>query len=426
MGIRTVNGNTATEDGWPLVDEAGCTWVTIPGTNPEVTIQVQSGIPATLFRAWVADLNAFVEKVRDDDTASWTESNSVLGTPGQNDGSNHLGGTAVDVDWADHPMGPAYAGYTQSQIDEIRRMRAFYTLPDGQTLIWWAEDWSTPKDSMHFQMDYGTFERQADINEWIKTHIRADGFSTYRRGTTTATPAPVAAQPTPAPQPGPVVLTVPLVDNGDGTWGSSSPAWDHLITRESSGRPTIIQQITDVNSGGNEAEGLFQITPRTWAAHGGAEFAPSARLATPQQQAIVAARIFTQNPSGGDWGAGLPGRENAAQLAAGLVPLTAPTTGGPLMALSDDEQTELLTKVRYIADQLGPSDPSWGANSSLGKDDKGNELTFRDGMAELKRYVEKLPAEPGSVAAAPPTGGMICQISRWLAAQAPTGQATSA
>lgn len=121
-------------------------------------------------------------------------------------------------------------------------------------------------------------------------------------------------------------MTVPLVQNADGTWTSPSPAWAHLIMRESSGNPTIIQQIHDVNSGGNEAEGLFQITPRTWDAHGGQEFAPSPRRATPQQQAIVAARIFTRNPSGSDWGAGRPGREDAQQLAAGLVP----TEGAPV------------------------------------------------------------------------------------------------
>lgn len=116
-------------------------------------------------------------------------------------------------------------------------------------------------------------------------------------------------------------MTVPLVSRGNGRWGSTSPAWDHLINRESSGIPDIIQQITDVNSGGNEAEGLFQITPKTWVANGGNDFAPTARRATPQQQAIVAARIFTRNPSGSDWGAGRPGREDPSQLAAGLVRL---------------------------------------------------------------------------------------------------------
>ncbi|ASJ79714.1 endolysin [Mycobacterium phage Heffalump] len=115
-------------------------------------------------------------------------------------------------------------------------------------------------------------------------------------------------------------MTVPLTALPNNRWTSPSPAWAHLIMRESGGNPTIIQQIIDVNSGGNEAEGLFQITPKTWRAHNGTQFAASPRLATPQQQAIVAARIFIRNPSGSDWGAGIPGREDAKQLAAGLVP----------------------------------------------------------------------------------------------------------
>lgn len=129
------------------------------------------------------------------------------------------------------------------------------------------------------------------------------------------------------------VMTVPLVDNGDGSWTSPSRAWAHLIMRESGGNPTIIQQIIDVNSGGNEAEGLFQITPATWRAHHGDQFAPTARLASPQEQAIVAARIFTANPSGSDWGAGLPGREDAAELATGLVAVT-----GAVVSPSEEEE----------------------------------------------------------------------------------------
>ena len=46
------------------------------------------------------------------------------------------------------------------------------------------------------------------------------------------------------------------------------PEWAKLIARESGGR-NITQQTKDVNSGGNEAHGIFQITPDTWKAHGG-------------------------------------------------------------------------------------------------------------------------------------------------------------
>lgn len=117
----------------------------------------------------------------------------------------------------------------------------------------------------------------------------------------------------------PIGSAVPLTQNPDGTWTSPNAAWAHLIARESGGRANIVQQIKDANSGGNEAQGLFQITPMTWAAHGGTNFAPSPNQATPQQQAAIAAAILKANPSGSDWGAGLPGRENAAALMAGLV-----------------------------------------------------------------------------------------------------------
>lgn len=137
--------------------------------------------------------------------------------------------------------------------------------------------------------------------------------------------ASMMGAPTPT---GPSGAGVPLMPGPNGTWTSPNAAWAHLIQRESGGNPGITQQIQDVNSGGNEAEGLFQITPQTWAAHGGTEFAASPNQASPQQQAVVAARILRGNPSGSDWGAGLAGRENAQELLAALS--SAPAVAGPM------------------------------------------------------------------------------------------------
>jgi hypothetical protein len=121
-------------------------------------------------------------------------------------------------------------------------------------------------------------------------------------------------------------LSSSLYQDASGAWRSTLAGWDHLIQRESSG-VNQVQGITDANSGGNEAEGLFQITPQTWAANGGTRYAPSALSATPQQQAEIAQAIFNANPTGSDWGMGLQGRENPAQLQSELQSANA-TTGG--------------------------------------------------------------------------------------------------
>ncbi|WP_081291131.1 transglycosylase family protein [Mycobacterium asiaticum] len=369
MARRTVYGNNWSSNGWPMVDEGSCTWVTVPGTD--VSLQIQNGQPLAILRAFAADFNAEVEPLRDADSACWTATNSV-------GDSNHLSGTAMDLNWNSHPFQIADAGFDAAKRAKVRELLNWY-----EGMVFWGNDWTNPKDAMHFQLaslanggNINTYGNPA-VDDFIKRKIRADGFST-RRGS-----APAA----------PPTLTVPLVQNADGTWTSPSPAWAHLIMRESSGNPTIIQQIIDVNSGGNEAEGLFQITPKTWKANGGTEFAPSARFATPQQQAIVAARIFTRNPSGSDWGAGLPGREDPKQLAAGLAPTTTNNQQeGPLMALTDDEQQELLTKVRDIWDQLrGPGGEGW---PQLGQNDQGQNLTPVDGLASVIEAVSVIAGGP--------------------------------
>jgi hypothetical protein len=140
-------------------------------------------------------------------------------------------------------------------------------------------------------------------------HIEPAKGSGLDLGAVTALPAAAAG--------GAGGLAGSLFQDASGKWQSSLPGWNHLINRESGG-VNQKQGIVDSNSRGNEAEGLFQITPQTWAGAGGTRFAPNALAATPQQQAEIAAEIFRKNPSGGDWGMGLEGRENPAQLMAEL------------------------------------------------------------------------------------------------------------
>lgn len=301
-------GNTVSEDGWRMVDQDECEWVTVRGTD--VRLQIRKGVPATIMAEFAARFNERIEPLRDPDSACWTETNDVPT-------SNHLAGTACDFNWDSHPFHVA-----GTYGDKLPALRALLDEFDGG--VWWGGDWTDPIDEMHFQLN------------WPEGDPRNDAL------------AAKLGSPPSAP---PTVMTVPLTANTAGTWTSTSPAWAHLIARESGGDPTIIQQIVDVNSGGNEAEGLFQITPATWGAHGGDQFAPTARLATPQQQAIVAARIFTANPSGSDWGAGLPGREDPGELAAGLIPLTE-TPPSPQPEEDWMADPELARMIREIHDAL--------------------------------------------------------------------------
>lgn len=190
MWVDTVA--VVTENGWPpdtkrfpnvAIPLTSCVQVTIPGTDG-LKMWFQKGIPAIVLAAFMADLNQFVESAKNargyTDEGSWTPSNSVAT-------SNHLGATAFDYNWSDHPMGNALAGWGGSDIipgpqePEIRRLLAFYTF-EGTPMVFWGNDWNSPKDSMHFQMGYGTFEDQDKCWRFINSRIREDGFSTYRRG----------------------------------------------------------------------------------------------------------------------------------------------------------------------------------------------------------------------------------------------------
>lgn len=190
MGSRTVYGNTWSSNGWPMVDEAGCQWITVPGTT--VSLQIQSGQPLAILRAFAADFNAYVEPLRDADSACWTATNSVST-------SNHLSGTAMDLNWNSHPFQVADAGFDTAKIAAVRALIDFY-----EGTVFWGNDWTDPKDAMHFQL--GSLANGGPVNtygnpataDFIARKIRADGYSTYQRGNTTpgAGAAEVLAQAT--------------------------------------------------------------------------------------------------------------------------------------------------------------------------------------------------------------------------------------
>lgn len=160
---------SASENGWQPAKASPdqCVWVTVPGTT--VSLQLLQGQPMAIMRAYAADYNAFVEPLRDADSAGWTPTNSVAT-------SNHLNGTAMDLNWDSHPFRVSNAGYSPQMIATMRDLLDFY-----EGTMFWAQDWDSPKDCMHHQMGYDTFG-DPHTADFIARKIRADGYSTFRRG----------------------------------------------------------------------------------------------------------------------------------------------------------------------------------------------------------------------------------------------------
>lgn len=183
MADRTVYGLTNSENGWRMVDDRSCVWVAVPGTV--VHLQIREGQPAKIMGAFAADFNAYVEPLRDDDSACWTATNSVAS-------SNHLSGTAMDLNWNSHAFRVADAGFNQAQLNTCRELLAFY-----EDMIFWGNDWQSPKDAMHWQMGYDTYgsANVNKVNDFIARKIRADGYSTFRRANTPAPPLPPVTPP---------------------------------------------------------------------------------------------------------------------------------------------------------------------------------------------------------------------------------------
>ncbi|AKN16187.1 resuscitation-promoting factor RpfA [Mycobacterium haemophilum DSM 44634] len=105
--------------------------------------------------------------------------------------------------------------------------------------------------------------------------------------------------------------------------------WDQVARCESGGNWAI-------NTGNGYLGGL-QFSQGTWASHGGGEYAPSAQLATREQQIAVAERVLATQGRGA-WpacGHGLSGPTPREVLPAGMdAPLDAPEINGALAPLA--------------------------------------------------------------------------------------------
>jgi D-alanyl-D-alanine carboxypeptidase len=159
-----------TENGWPSCGPDQLDRQSIPGID--LVIPLQQGQPATVMKAFAADYHLFVESLYNanggTDEGGWTPTNSVAT-------SNHLGGTAMDLNWSDHPF-RVRGTFSDDQVNTIRELLAFY-----EDTIFWAGDWDDPVDEMHWQMGYNTYQNP-DVADFITRKIRSDRFSFFRKG----------------------------------------------------------------------------------------------------------------------------------------------------------------------------------------------------------------------------------------------------
>lgn len=184
-------------------------WITVPGTN--VRLQLMKGWPTIIMGAFAADYNAFVEPLRDGDSAAFTPTNKVAT-------SNHLNGTAMDLNWEGPPEAKVFRlGISEERAYPGHKAKAVRDLIDFyEGMIFCGGNWDI-LDWMHFQMGGNTFNNPR-TQDFINRKIRSDGFSKYKRD---AIP--------PAPQPDTYGMPAGSDSDGYGGDGVRFPDWVYQL-----------------------------------------------------------------------------------------------------------------------------------------------------------------------------------------------------
>jgi len=174
------------ENGWEPLDirpgDARLKWFAVPGTNPPVNLQLNTERDAhKVMLAFAAEFNRRIEKLRDPDSAAYTDGNKIFT-------SNHKNATAMDLNWngADGktfrygiPMERAYPGDKSQKIRQL--------LDDFEGLIYCGGFWDI-QDWMHFQIGYNVWSNPAMLRDFVNNKIDSNGF--FKSGVPVPTPQP--------------------------------------------------------------------------------------------------------------------------------------------------------------------------------------------------------------------------------------------
>jgi predicted chitinase len=436
-----------TEDGWepsPRIepDSPLLVWKQVPGAD--VTIQVRDDDAGTLMLAYAADYHAYVEPLRDAETACYTPANSVST-------SNHLNATAMDFNWGSYPW-KVRGNLTGDKLSNLRKLLAYYN-----PWMFWAGDWDDAYvDEMHHQMNYGSYDlaQRGKLAAWVKANIRPDGFSLYQR-----TPA----QPTPAPVPSPPPVDVHPREASIQALYDAVPVIDMDTSRQLVDQVMAGLALSECNTAKRIAMWLAQIGEESGGFVYTEEIAKNGRYApyigrtwiqitwesnyaafgqwAADQGLIDDPNYFVNNPAAladAKWAAIGPawywtvarptinslcdqgdivgvtqlinGGQNGIddrrarysqaialgdELLALITPASpAPAQGGPLDALTPEQQHQMLDDVAWIRAQMDVSQPDWDSDADLGTDSQGRPNNLRTAVAKVLRLLSKPTKAP--------------------------------
>ncbi|MFJ1454699.1 M15 family metallopeptidase [Nocardia sp. N2S4-5] len=153
MSFRTAYGNLYSENGWRMCNRDECVLVDGPHMD---TAPLRSGAPAIILGDFVRRYDAEVAPVVSS-VWGWSRNNDV-GT------SNHLSGTAVDINAPQWPW-----GLRRMPGDLVARVEALVDWYEGA--VFWGRDWSRP-DEMHFQV--GIPEGDPRLNRIVAKILNPD------------------------------------------------------------------------------------------------------------------------------------------------------------------------------------------------------------------------------------------------------------
>ncbi len=183
MSFRTAYGYTRSENGWLMCNRDECAIVQIPDLYLVDTAPLRKGAPLTILGAWLRWYDLHVEEI-DSAVWGWSATNDVAN-------SNHLSGTAVDVNAPRYPWGARTM--PAARIAKVREgLRLF------QGAVHWGADWQRA-DEMHYQMAWPEGDAR---NEEFAAKLRGGYLGIYGAAPTPPTSggtAPVTAL-TPAQQ----------------------------------------------------------------------------------------------------------------------------------------------------------------------------------------------------------------------------------